>query len=99
MTCLDFFTPTYLIASTPDDMKQISTVIANWYQKYPNILKSQLEMLKKYSANLDSNHKAPGNTNANLNIYRYKFDMKSIMNTIQQSSLSAKELKKSTSNN
>ncbi len=86
-----------LIYSTPDDMEQMSTVIASWYQEYPNILKSQLEILKKYATNLDSNHKSPGDKKANTNIPKYELDKKNIINAIQQSSSSAKEEKKPTS--
>ncbi len=88
-----------LISPIPDDIDKISIAIAGWYQKHPNILNSQLKLLKKYSNNSDSNHKAPGSTNANQNTPKYELHKKHILNAIQQTSSSAKEVEKPTRNN
>ncbi len=80
-----------LISPIPDDIEKISIAIAAWCQQYPNILTEQLALLQNQDNN---NHRKPGSEQTNANIPKFKLDKRNILNSIQQSSLAAKEVKK-----
>lgn len=75
-----------LINNKPDNLEILSTVIAGWYQKYPQIMDAQLALLSQYSSSV----RGPGSSTLNPNIPKYQKDKKSILNAIQQSSESTK---------
>ena len=77
-----------LINNTTDDVEQLSSAIADWYQRHPQILNTQLALLSKYSP---FNERCPGSSKLNPNIPKYQKDKKSILNAIQQNLESRKE--------
>ncbi len=80
-----------LISPIPDDIEQISIAIAGWCQQHPNILTEQLALLHNHDTN---NYRKPGSKQTNANIPKFKLDKRNILNSIQQSSLAAKEEEK-----
>ena len=88
-----------LISPIPDDVEQISIAIAAWCQQHPNILTEQLALLQNQDTNKDTNSdRKPGSEQTNANIPKFKLDKRTILNSIQQSSHTAKEVKKQTHN-
>jgi hypothetical protein len=61
-----------LINQTPDDIEQLSTAIANWYQNHSRILDAQLNLLNK-SLNVRSSEINPD------------IDKNTLLNAIKQS--------------
>ena len=80
-----------LIDKQPDEIQSISNAISDWCSEHPEVDEAlaEFEEIEK---------RAPGTTRANTNIPKYELDKKHILNAIQQSSLSAKEVEKPTRN-
>ena len=68
-----------LINNTPDDIEQLSTAIATWYQNHSQILDSQLALLN-HSLTVRGSNSA-----INSNISEYQLDKKTLLNAIQHS--------------
>ena len=91
-----------LISPIAIDIEQISIAIAGWCQQHPNILTEQLALLQNQNTNNDKKPESkqtrkPGSKQTNANIPKFKLDKRTILNSIQQSSLAAKEVKKTNS--
>ncbi|MEM7581071.1 MAG: hypothetical protein AAF316_14740 [Cyanobacteria bacterium P01_A01_bin.80] len=76
-----------LINHTSDDLEKLSTVIAGWYQKHPQIMDAQLALLSQYSS---TSARGPGSSTLNPNIPKHQNNKESLLNAIQQSSESTK---------
>lgn len=80
-----------LIDKQPDEIQSLSNAISDWLSEHPEVD----EALAKFEP---IRRKAPGDKQANPNIPKYELDKKNILNAIQQSSSSAKDAEKPTSN-
>ena len=78
------------IRNIPDDIEQLSTALATWYQKHSKILDAQLTVLNKSSSRTE---RGPGSARLNSNISEYQLDKKALLNAIQQSSAKANKNK------
>ncbi len=81
-----------LINNQTDDIKSLSNAISEWCSEHPEVDK----FLAKFEEKIGE--RGPGKTRANTNIPKYELDKKHIINAIQQSSSSAKEVEKPTRN-
>jgi predicted oxidoreductase len=82
-----------LIDEQSDEIQSLSNAISHWLSEHPEVDKALAEFEPKVG------EKAPGQKQANHNIPRYELDQKHIINAIQQSSPSAKDVEKPTRNN
>ena len=80
-----------LIDKQPDEIQSLSNAISDWCSEHPEVD----EALAEFE---EIGEKAPGKTRTNTNIPKYELDKKHIINAIQQSSSSAKEIEKPTGN-
>lgn len=80
-----------LIDKQPD-IQSISKAISGWCLEHPEVSKALVEFK-------EVEMRGPGEKRVNTNIPKYELDNKNIINAIQQSSSSAKDVKKPTSNN
>jgi hypothetical protein len=74
-----------LIDKQPDEIQSLSNAISDWLSEHPQVD----EALGEFES---IGEKAPGTKQANINIPKYELDKKHIINAIQQSSPSAKEV-------
>ncbi len=81
-----------LIDKQPDEIQSLSNAISDWLSEHPEVD----EALAEFES---IGGRAPGETQANTNIPKYQLDKKHIINAIQQSSSSAKDVEKPTPNN
>lgn len=70
-----------LVASLPDDIKEISKALSSWYKKHPEIREAQLKLLPS-----NSGEKAPGSKEDNVKTPNYELNKQTLQNAIQQSS-------------
>ena len=77
------------ISNIPDDVEQLSTAIATWYEKHSKILDAQLTILNKSLTG-----KTSGSTNNNPGI-----DKKTLLNVIHKNLARAKDKNTKTSRN
>jgi hypothetical protein len=80
-----------LIDKQPDEIQSFSNAISDWLSEHPEVDKALAEFES-------IGEKAPGTKQANINIPKYELDKKHIINAIQPSSSSAKEVEKPTHN-
>ena len=81
-----------LINNQTNDIKSLSNAISDWCSEHPEVdeaLAEFEEIVGRY----------PGDKQANTNIPKYEVDKKNILNEIQQSSSSAKDVEKPARNN
>ena len=81
-----------LINEQPDEIQSLSNAISDWCSKHSEVDKALAEFEEIVE-------RAPGEKRANPNIPKYQLDKKHIINAIEQSSSSAKEVEKPTPNN
>ncbi|ODG99711.1 hypothetical protein A4S05_36945 [Nostoc sp. KVJ20] len=81
-----------LIQNQADDIQFLSNAISDWLSEHDEVD----EVLAKFE---EIGTKAPGDKQANTNIPKYELDKKNILNEIQQSSSSPKDVEKPTRNN
>ncbi|WP_414585231.1 hypothetical protein [Scytonema sp. PCC 10023] len=81
-----------LIETQPDEIESLSNTISDWCSEHPEVDEALAEIE-------ELTERAPGEKRANTNIPKYELDKKHILNSIQQSSSSAKEVEKPTRNN
>ncbi|GAA6616267.1 hypothetical protein [Scytonema sp. NUACC26] len=78
-----------LIAPLPDDSEQLSIAVSDWYQKHPQILEAQLELLSESSDSILSQKRTPGTQQGSVKPPDKKASKQNLQNSIQQSSSSS----------
>ncbi|MEH1948680.1 MAG: hypothetical protein V7K77_17265 [Nostoc sp.] len=81
-----------MIDKQPDENQSILNAISNWLSEHPEVEEALVEFE-------EIGEKAPGVKRVNPNFPKYELDKKNIINEIQQSSSSAKDVEKPTDNN
>ncbi|BAZ25040.1 hypothetical protein NIES4073_59440 [Kalymmatonema gypsitolerans NIES-4073] len=81
-----------LIDKQPDEIQSLSNAISDWLSEHPKVDEAFAEFE-------ELTERAPGEKRANTNIPKYELDKKNIINAIQQSSSSAKNVEKPSRNN
>lgn len=81
-----------LIETQPDEIESLSNAISEWCSEHP-------EVDEALAGIEELTERAPGEKRANTNIPKYELDKKNMINAIQQSSSSAKDVEKPTRNN
>lgn len=81
-----------LIEKQPDEIQSLSNVISDWCLEHAEVDEALAEIE-------ELTERAPGGKGANTNIPKYELDKKHILNAIQKSLSSAKEVEKQNPNN
>ncbi len=77
-----------LLNSQSDDIQSLSNTISDWCEKHPQVD----DALAELEGNVTE--RAPGSTKANSNIPKYEQDQRTLINAIQQSSVTESDDKK-----
>ena len=76
-----------LIAPLPDDIEQLSSAIASWYEKRPKICDAQLALLNEVlTGKVILDHRLPGTKQGQVPEQNHQLNKQTLKNAIQDSS-------------